>query len=83
MIDLNSEVTVSLNADHTATEALSNLASRADYMIVDTANAKHSATAAIDAVLPRAEQIFPIGSGIASFLEALRTRLDDGSTAQR
>nr|WP_277349699.1 protein DpdD [Planosporangium thailandense] len=59
------------NADTVATEALQSLATRADYLIVDTWHAAHAATAAIDAVRPRRGQIMPQGRGVTAFLQAL------------
>ncbi|SFB52860.1 hypothetical protein SAMN05216266_11699 [Amycolatopsis marina] len=59
------------NADTVATAALSSLATRADFMIVDTQHAAHAATNAIDAVRPRGRQIFPAGRGTSAFLRAL------------
>ena len=77
LLDLCPGVTVELNSDHDATAKLRNLAAGADYMIVDTAHAKHEATGAIDAVLSRDQQIFPVGKGVASFLLALKERLEE------
>lgn len=77
---LNPEVEVRLNEDHRATNRLRSLVLSAHYMIVDTAHAKHAATGAIDAVLSRSEQILPVGSGVASFLAALASRLEEERT---
>lgn len=59
------------NADKVGTTALRTLASRADYLIVDTRHAAHAATKAIDEVRPREKQTFPAGRGISAFLRAL------------
>ncbi|GAA5192489.1 hypothetical protein GCM10023322_52220 [Rugosimonospora acidiphila] len=61
---------VEANADTVATAALQSLASRADYLIVDTWHAAHVATAANDAVRPRNLQVMPRGRGITAFLQA-------------
>lgn len=69
-------VTVEQNADHVATTALTTLAARVNYMVVDTWHAKHSATMAIDSVLPRDQQVLPRGGGVMSFLAALQDRIE-------
>jgi hypothetical protein len=59
------------NADTVATTALRSLATRADYLIVDTWHAAHAATNAIDAARPRSQQIMPQGRGVTAFIQAL------------
>jgi hypothetical protein len=64
------------NADTTATSALTSLAERADYLVVDTWHAAHQATGAIDAVRPRERQILPRQRGVSGFIRALEESLD-------
>jgi hypothetical protein len=70
---------VEWNADEVGSEALRNLALRADVLVVDTRHAAHAATMAIDQVRPRDRQVFPVGRGVSSFLAALEQELDDAS----
>jgi len=63
------------NHDKVATPALTNLAQRADYLIVDTWHATHQATAAIDAVRAKDRQILPSQRGLSGFLRALEDAL--------
>ncbi len=63
------------NDDEVGTQALRALASRADFLIVDTWHAAHQATAAIDAVRPRDRQVLPRQRGISGFLRALEGAL--------
>lgn len=65
------------NADTTATAALTRLAERADYLVVDTWHAAHQATGAIDAVRPREQQILPRQRGVSGFMRALEESLGD------
>lgn len=65
------------NADTTATSSLTNLAERAEYLIVDTWHAAHQATKAIDQVRPRSQQILPRQKGVTGFLRALEGSLED------
>ena len=74
-------VRVQQNEDHVATAGLRSLASRADYMIVDTWHAKHSAVAAVDSVLTHDEQVLPRGGGVMSYLAALQDRLESDAPA--
>ncbi|MGH4027273.1 MAG: protein DpdD [Pseudonocardiaceae bacterium] len=64
------------NDDKVDTTALRTLATRADYLIVDTWHATHAATAAIDTVRPKSQQILPRGRGITAFLQALELAVD-------
>jgi hypothetical protein len=59
------------NTDTVATPALRSLATRADFLIVDTWHASHAATNAIDATRPREKQVFPAGRGVSAFVQAL------------
>ncbi|TMQ95293.1 hypothetical protein ETD83_22665 [Actinomadura soli] len=63
------------NSDEVSTAALRALATRADYLIVDTKHATHAATAAIDAARPRDRQILPQGQGVSGFMQALEQHL--------
>jgi hypothetical protein len=63
------------NADTVSTPALRSLATRADYLIVDTWHAAHAATNAIDTVRARNQQIMPQGRGVTAFLQALEHTL--------
>jgi hypothetical protein len=72
---LCSPAAVEGNADTVATAALRSLATRADYLIVDTRHAAHAATDAIDSVRPRNKQIMPQGRGVTAFLQALEHSL--------
>lgn len=65
------------NDDTTATAALTNLAERADYLVVDTWHAAHQATGAIDAVRPRDRQILPKQRGVSGFMRSLEEALDN------
>lgn len=67
------------NADTVSTPALRSLATRADYLIVDTWHAAHAATSAIDSVRARNQQIMPQGRGITAFLQALENTLLNSS----
>jgi hypothetical protein len=64
------------NNDTTATAALTNLAERADHLVVDTWHAAHQATGAIDAVRSRDRQILPRQRGVSGFVRALEENLD-------
>jgi len=64
------------NTDTTATDALSNLAERADRLVVDTWHAAHAATKAIDAARPRDRQILPRQRGVSGFIQALEDSLE-------
>lgn len=65
------------NTDTTATNALTNLAQRADHMVVDTWHAAHQATAAIDSARPRSRQILPQQRGVTGFLRAVQDSLEN------
>ena len=65
------------NSDTTATGALTNLARRADHMVVDTWHAAHQATAAIDSARPRSRQILPQQRGVTGFLRAIQNSLEN------
>ncbi|MBX7133588.1 MAG: hypothetical protein K1X67_13015 [Fimbriimonadaceae bacterium] len=60
------------NKDTHGTPALRNLASSAEYFIVDTWHAKHAATTEIDKIRPKSRQILPRRGGAVAFLQALR-----------
>lgn len=64
------------NDDQVATPALRTLASRVDFMIVDTWHAAHQATYAIDSVRPRDQQVLPRQRGVTGFLRALESALE-------
>ncbi len=63
------------NDDTVSTPALKNLATRSDYMIVDTSHATHAATLAIDSVRSRDQQVLPQGRGVSAFVQALERTL--------
>jgi hypothetical protein len=63
------------NNDTHGTTALKNLASSADYMIVDTWHAKHAATKEIDKIRPKMRQILPRRGGAVAFLHALKDHI--------
>ena len=64
------------NDDQVGTPALRNLASRVDFLIVDTWHAAHQATYAIDSVRPRDQQVLPSQRGITGFLRALESAIE-------
>tara|TARA_B110000196_G_scaffold317793_1_gene331689 strand:- start:520 stop:681 length:162 start_codon:yes stop_codon:yes gene_type:complete len=49
---------------------------------VDTRHASHAATGAIDASRPRAQQRFPAGSGISSFVACIREAITVGENQE-
>jgi len=64
------------NNDQVGTAALRTLASRADFLIVDTWHAAHQATNAIDSIRPRDRQVLPSQRGITGFLRALESAIE-------
>lgn len=64
------------NDDQVGTVALRTLASRSDFLIVDTWHAAHQATNAIDSVRPRDQQVLPSQRGITGFLRALESAIE-------
>lgn len=70
-------VSVTLNDDHGATQELSALAERSDYMIVCWQRAKHPATDCIDLARSQKRQIRPEGAaGLSSLVRCLEESLE-------